>query len=156
MKPFRLFTQAVDFEGQALRRAEPVPDPGGLESLIGEMGSYGVPILIAGNGVAADDDGARCRFSLDHVATVWRCVQSEADVRGYLHYALLDGFEWADGLSARYGLIHVDHDSQARTPNPSAYLYKDICESNGLRPGVPARFCPGWRAPGDATQEAGR
>ena len=152
VRPFRLFSQTVAPEGKALRHAEPTPDSAGLESLIDEMGSYGVPILIAGNGVAADDDRVRCRFLLDHVATLERRIEKGADVQGYFYYALLDGFEWAEGLSPRYGLIHVDQASLARTPNPSAYLYKDICENNGLRAGVLARFCPGWRAPADRTE----
>jgi beta-glucosidase len=68
-------------------------------------------------------------------------------VRGYLHRSLLDGFEWDRGYGARYGLVHVGRTSMARTPNTSAYLYKDIAASGGIRSGALARFSPDWQPP---------
>ena len=61
--------------------------------------------------------------------------------------SLLDGFEWDRGYSARYGLVHVGGGSMARTPNTSAYLYKDIAASGGIRKGALARYCPDWDPP---------
>jgi len=146
-RPLRLFRSLVDDDGNALPRPRPVPDPAGLGALVEDLARYGVPLIIAGNGVATADDALRCRFLLDHAATVRRCVGSGADIRGYFHYALLDGFEWDQGTGTRYGLVHVDPETLARTPNGSAYLFRDICENNALRPGVIERFCPGWQTP---------
>ncbi|HOZ46518.1 MAG TPA: family 1 glycosylhydrolase [Candidatus Hydrogenedentes bacterium] len=112
-----------------------------------EMARYGVPLIVTGNGIATDDDTVRCRYLLDHLAELARVIQGGADVRGYVYRAFLDGFEWTQGYSARFGLVHVDRRTLARTPNPSAYLYKGICETGTFRPGMAQRFCPEWRGP---------
>jgi len=49
------------------------------------------------------------------------------DVRGYFVWSLLDNFEWADGYSKRFGLIHVDYETQRRTLKDSALWYRDLC-----------------------------
>ncbi len=64
------------------------------------------------------------------------------DLRGYFHRALLDGFEWERGYTRRYGLVHVDRESLSRTPNPSAFLYKELCRTGTISPGAVARYCP--------------
>jgi beta-glucosidase len=48
------------------------------------------------------------------------------DVRGYLHWSLMDNFEWAEGFRPRFGLLNVDFATQARTPRASAYVFKAI------------------------------
>jgi beta-glucosidase len=50
-------------------------------------------------------------------------------VRGYIHWSLIDNFEWAEGFEAKFGLVKVDyHNSYKRTPRPSAKLYSEIIE----------------------------
>ena len=144
-RPLRLCAALTDPPGARLPAPKPQPDARGFSRVLDELGRYGLPILVTGNGVATDDDGERCRFLLDHLGVVLDCLKKGIDIRGYLHYALLDGFEWHDGYTARYGLFHVDRETLVRTPNNSAYLYKDVCEHRELRPGAIERFCPGWR-----------
>lgn len=111
-----------------------------FRDVLSAMAGYNLPILITGNGVATEDDRQRCSYLLDHVSVVQRCLEEGVDVRGYFHRAFLDGFEWTRGYSARYGLVHVTRETLARTPNPSAYLYKEICETNAVNSGAIARF----------------
>ncbi|MFL6617847.1 MAG: family 1 glycosylhydrolase, partial [Povalibacter sp.] len=54
-----------------------------------------------------------------------------ADVRGYFAWSLLDNFEWALGYAKRFGLIHVNYETQKRTLKASARLYSEIIASNG-------------------------
>jgi len=147
-RPGRLFTQVVDEGGRPVRNPQPQPCAEGLREIIDAYGRYDVPLLISGNGPGTGDDWTRCRFLLDHVSVALDCMKRPpergADLRGYFCYSLLDGFEWTEGYGARYGLIHVDRSSQARTPNPIAYLYRDICENGGVRRGAVDQFCPGW------------
>ena len=52
-----------------------------------------------------------------------RVVRQGADVRGYLHWSLLDNFEWAYGWWPQFGLVHVDRTTMTRTIRPSARVY---------------------------------
>jgi beta-glucosidase len=54
------------------------------------------------------------------------------DVRAYFHWSLLDNFEWSHGFHMRFGLVHVDYDTQVRTPRDSARWYRDVIADNGL------------------------
>ena len=58
-------------------------------------------------------------------------VAGGADVRGYFAWSLLDNFEWAEGYTKRFGLVHVDYDTQARTPKDSALFYREVVRTNG-------------------------
>jgi beta-glucosidase len=53
------------------------------------------------------------------------------DLRGYFAWSLLDNFEWSLGYSKRFGIVHVDFETQKRTPKNSARLYSRIIASNG-------------------------
>ena len=52
-------------------------------------------------------------------------------MRGYFVWSLLDNLEWAHGYSKRFGIVHVDHASQQRTPKGSARFYSSVIRSNG-------------------------
>jgi beta-glucosidase len=55
-----------------------------------------------------------------------------ADVRAYYVWSLLDNFEWAFGNSKRFGIVHTDFVTQARTPKASAAFFSDVIRKNGL------------------------
>jgi beta-glucosidase len=46
-------------------------------------------------------------------------------VRGYFAWSLMDNFEWAEGYAKRFGIVHVDYETQERTPKQSALWYRD-------------------------------
>jgi beta-glucosidase len=98
------------------------------------------PIHITENGVAYDDplqDGAvhdvrRIAYLDGHLRALRAAIAAGVDVRAYFQWSLLDNFEWAHGYAMRFGLVHVDYASQARTPRDSAFWYRDVIARNGL------------------------
>jgi len=112
------------------------------ELLVGLRHRYGAalpPIHITENGCSYDDtvgpDG-RCHdperiASLDeHLRALRRAMADGVDVRGYFAWSLLDNFEWAEGFTKRFGLVHVDFDTQVRTPKSSYAWYRDVIARN--------------------------
>ena len=71
-------------------------------------------------------DPERTDYLLRHLQAVTTAVDKGADVRGYFAWSLLDNFEWARGYDQRFGLVHVDHETQARIPEDSARVYADV------------------------------
>ena len=55
-----------------------------------------------------------------------RAISEGAPVHGYFAWSLLDNYEWAEGYAKRFGIIHVDFETQKRTPKLSYYTYKKI------------------------------
>jgi len=94
----------------------------------------GVEVIVTENGIPEPDnqDNLRPAFLVQHLAACHRAIVAGVPLRGYLYWSSLDNFEWADGFEPRFGLVHVDYAIQARTPKPSAYLYRDIIRRNGL------------------------
>ena len=92
-----------------------------------------VPLVVTENGAAFDDvvtpdgrveDTARVDYLRDHIAAVQSARASGVDVRGYFAWSLLDNFEWSYGYSKRFGLVHVDYETQQRTRKVSAHWYR--------------------------------
>jgi beta-glucosidase/6-phospho-beta-glucosidase/beta-galactosidase len=140
MRALRLGVERVDAEGNRLERPRPEPNPQAFREVIQRVARRGLPVVVTGNGRAATDDAGRQGFLARRAAETGRLRAEGVDLRGYMHYALLDGFEWDLGWSARYGLVHVDRETGARTPNPSAYLYRDIAAYDGLPPAAAQRY----------------
>ena len=76
------------------------------------------------NGVV--DDQRRIAYLDAHLRAIKRAIDSGVDVRGYYTWSLMDNFEWAEGLTQRFGLVHVDFDTQVRTPKRSFQWYADV------------------------------
>ncbi|MGZ4388472.1 MAG: GH1 family beta-glucosidase [Gaiellaceae bacterium] len=93
---------------------------------------YGdVPVLITENGGIFEEplhDERRIALLRGHVDAIRRAVEQGAPVRGYFHWSLLDNFEWAMGYGARFGLVHVDYETQARTVKDSGRAYRALIE----------------------------
>lgn len=107
---------------------------------------YGLPIIIGENGVAlsewiAEDgcvhDAQRIDFIARYLRQVGRAVEEGFPVLGYYYWSLLDNFEWAEGYTRRFGLIHVDFDTQFRTIKDSGYWYRKVIHSNGAALSAP-------------------
>jgi beta-glucosidase len=109
--------------------------PEGMYRALMSLKRYGKPIYITENGCAAADDSLRCGYLRDHLIQIHRALSDEADVRGYFHWSLLDNFEWAEGLTPRFGLVAVDYANQQRSPRPSARAYAKVAAENRLDPG---------------------
>ncbi len=107
-------------------------DPAGLYLALKTVGAYGKPIYITENGVPDRDDDQRGRFIATHLVETWRAIRDGVDVRGYYHWTLVDNFEWAAGWQLRFGLYDLDPESGRRTPKPSAALYAQMVQANGV------------------------
>jgi len=91
------------------------------------------PIYITENGIADKSDTRRQQFIKDHLEAVNRALAAGVNVRGYLHWSLLDNYEWADGFGPRFGLIEVNYNTQERRVRPSAYWFRDFIISTDRR-----------------------
>ena len=65
------------------------------------------------------DDQDRIAYLRDHIAATLRAREAGADVRAYIVWTLLDNFEWAEGYTKTFGIVHVDPRDQTRTPKAS-------------------------------------
>ncbi|HMQ33737.1 MAG TPA: GH1 family beta-glucosidase [Chloroflexaceae bacterium] len=92
----------------------------------------GIPLEDAAGPDGAVDDGARIAYLRAHIASARRAIAEGIDLRGYYVWTLLDNFEWAEGYTVRFGLIHTDFATLKRTWKPSAYWYRDVIARNGL------------------------
>lgn len=106
--------------------------PEGMFDILMDFSDYHKPIYITENGLASTNDDRRVRFLLSYLKEIYHAISSGARVKGYFHWSLLDNFEWADGFTPRFGLVEVDYKTFKRTPRPSAYVYKEIIENNGI------------------------
>jgi beta-glucosidase len=102
-------------------------DPQVLEAAIREAWQYcGAPILVSEHGINTTDDGKRMRHLAQSLEGLRRCLADGVDVRGYIHWTLLDNFEWSSGYKPRFGLYEVDRQTFKRTPKPSVAAYRDL------------------------------
>lgn len=92
------------------------------------------PIYITENGAAMPDvledgvidDEDRIDYYTGHLNAVSKAIENGVEVSGYFAWSLLDNFEWAEGYQKRFGLVHVDFDTQKRTLKNSAKAYKNL------------------------------
>jgi len=106
--------------------------PYGLYRFLKSLKKYNKPVYITENGTTTIDDKKRSRFILDHLKQVHRAIARGIDVRGYYYWSCLDNFEWAEGLTPRFGLMHVDYKTQKRTLRQSGRLYAEIAEKGKI------------------------
>jgi beta-glucosidase len=100
-----------------------------------------IPLAVTENGAAFDDlvtsdgrvlDQGRIDFLDAHFRVSAQAMEAGVDLRGYFVWSLLDNFEWAEGYTRRFGLIHVDFASGERRLKESALWYRDIITRGGF------------------------
>ncbi|MET0491474.1 MAG: family 1 glycosylhydrolase [Acidimicrobiales bacterium] len=94
----------------------------------------GVPVLLTENGKATDDDSARSAYTRAALEGLAGCIRDGVDVRGYLHWTLLDNFEWMAGYAKTFGLIAVDRETLERTIKPTARWLGGVARANEVVP----------------------
>ncbi|HEV7285310.1 MAG TPA: family 1 glycosylhydrolase, partial [Kaistia sp.] len=67
-----------------------------------------------------------------HIEAALKAKENGVDLRGYMVWSLFDNFEWLHGYGRRFGLVHVDFDTQKRTPKRSFDTYRDIIANGGV------------------------
>jgi len=110
--------------------------PEGLTELLVRMDrDYNVPPLyVTENGGAFKDrfedgrvhDAQRTDYIARHIAAVAEAMNQGVQMAGYMVWSLMDNFEWASGYEKRFGIVHVDYETQARTLKDSALWYRDF------------------------------
>jgi beta-glucosidase len=116
--------------------------PHGIYRLLSILSKYKVPLYVTENGVATKfqesqkDDAYRRLYMASHIAEVGNAVADGMDIRGYLFWSSLDNFEWSEGYSMRFGLIHVDFKTQKRTVKQSGKMFAQIAKRNALTPEI--------------------
>jgi beta-glucosidase len=103
---------------------------------------YAPPALyITENGAAFDDvvagdghvyDPRRESYLKGHFHSAYRAIQDGVPLKGYFVWSLMDNFEWAEGYNKRFGIIHVDFETQQRTLKQSAEWYTQVIRDNGF------------------------
>jgi len=96
------------------------------------------PVIVTENGASYDDplegntvhDVRRREYLTRYLREMHRAIEYGQDIRGYFVWTLLDNFEWHYGYEQRFGLVHVDHHTQKRTPKESYRFYRDVATSN--------------------------
>ncbi|MFL6127717.1 MAG: GH1 family beta-glucosidase [Mycobacteriales bacterium] len=116
----------------------PVVPDGMRQTLVDLKDRYGTalpPVYVTENGAAYDDvvgpagtvhDPHRVSYLDAHLRAVRQAIDAGVAVRGYFCWSLLDNFEWAEGFSKRFGLVHVDFGTLRRTPKTSYGWYRDL------------------------------
>lgn len=87
-------------------------------------------LIVTENGIATADDAERCAYIKDAVASVLAARRDGIPVSGYLHWSLLDNFEWQAGFSKTFGLVAVDRSTQKRLPKESLALLGQLAQAS--------------------------
>jgi beta-glucosidase len=101
---------------------------------------YNLPIYVTENGMASCDwvmadgkvhDPQRIDYLQRYLRELRRAADDGVEIGGYFVWSILDNFEWGEGYTKRFGLVHVDYETQKRTLKDSALWYKGVVASNG-------------------------
>jgi beta-glucosidase len=141
--PSRLFpgtdrASYVEIDAPTTIMGWPIVPSGLTDLLVRVQRDVGLPVRITENGMAAHDvvesgrvrDDDRIAYLREHLAAVHAAIEQGVDVRGYYVWTLLDNFEWAWGYDKRFGIVHVDFDTQVRTLKDSARWYAEVAARN--------------------------
>jgi beta-glucosidase len=106
--------------------------PKGIYDLLFRLKKYNKTVYITENGIPDAKDQKRAKFIEDHLYWVGKAINAGVDIHGYLYWSLVDNYEWTSGFKPRFGLIEINYETLQRHVRPSAYKYKQICETNSL------------------------
>ncbi len=120
-------------------------EPRGLKDLLVRVHEdYGPQeMYITENGAAFDDDRPmdgpvhdprRIAYYHGHLGACHDAIEEGVPLKGYFAWSLTDNFEWAEGYSKRFGIVHVDYSTQERTPKDSARWYSNVIRENLIQP----------------------
>jgi beta-glucosidase len=102
--------------------------------------SGGLPLYITENGYARQDvvdqegrvhDIERIKYIRKHLEVCADVIKRGVNLKGYYAWSFMDNFEWAQGYTKRFGIVHVDYTTQKRSPKDSAYFFRDVITGFG-------------------------
>lgn len=105
--------------------------PQGLTELLKRVAKdyTDLPLYVTENGLADAalfDDQLRVKYYDQHYKAALQAKQEGVDLRGYFAWSLLDNYEWAEGYDKRFGMVHVDYETQKRTPKTSYRAFQEL------------------------------
>ena len=95
-------------------------------------GHAGVPVMVTENGMATNDDAAPLAYTREAIEGLISCIDDGINVRGYMHWTLLDNFEGMAGFARTFGLIAFDPLTFERTVKPTARWLGPVARANTL------------------------
>jgi beta-glucosidase len=116
--------------------------PGGMVEAVRWGTQFGLPMIITENGVEDSKDELRPKYLLEHLHALWGVMNSDAVVKGYFHWSLVDNFEWERGWTQHFGLWGLDRETQARIHRTSVDLFAEICRLNGISSEIVTKYAP--------------
>jgi beta-glucosidase len=108
--------------------------PEGFSRLLLEMKRYRLPVWVTENGIDDRTGNRRAGYLHRHWKELLAAQRQGVDLRGYLHWALLDNFEWLEAWGPRFGLYRVDFDTLERTPTPACAYFRRVATTGQLFP----------------------
>jgi|LSQX01.1.fsa_nt_gb beta-glucosidase len=115
--------------------------------------AFPAPVYITENGTCDTEDAFRCRYIYEHLAAI---AASDLPVKRYYHWCFCDNFEWLEGESARFGLVHIDFATQQRTIKRSGRFYAALIGQNGCDDALYEAFVADQAYPTRARLDANR
>ncbi len=112
--------------------------PEGMYEILKQFDKYKLKnIIITENGTCVKDevingkvrDVKRIEYFESYLEQVLRAKKDGVPVNGYFVWSLTDNFEWSEGYTARFGLVHIDFNTQERTIKDSGYWFKEFLEN---------------------------
>ncbi|HPP70855.1 MAG TPA: family 1 glycosylhydrolase, partial [Pseudothermotoga sp.] len=92
---------------------------------------YKVPLIVTENGIADFRDWLRPYYLVGHMYATQKAISEGVKVLGYLHWSIVDNYEWARGYHMRFGLAETDYETKQLIPRPSMFIFKEIVKDNG-------------------------
>jgi len=136
---------AVEGIGDGVRPGVPVSDlgweiyPEGIALCAQELyGRYELPIYITENGTCDSHDTFRSRYIYEHLEAL---VKSGLPVERYYHWCFTDNFEWLEGEKARFGIVHTDYRTGARTVKESGEFFAAVIRKGGVDEALYDQYC---------------
>lgn len=106
-----------------------------------------LPIYVTENGTCDNADAFRCLYLHQHLQAL---CESGLPVERYYHWCFCDNFEWLEGESARFGLVQVDYETQARSIKKSGYFLRDVIAQGGVDDALYNKYVAGQQYPTNA------
>lgn len=100
--------------------------PDSLYRALMELKRFDLPVMITENGVADSKDIYRAWWLDETFEAMHRALQGGVKLIGYMHWSLIDNFEWAEGFWPKFGLVEVDPKTYERRIRKSGYYYRDL------------------------------
>jgi beta-glucosidase len=106
--------------------------PEGFTQVLKDMKRYKLPVWVTENGIDDRTGTRRPSFIHRHLKALLDARAEGVDVRAYLHWSLLDNFEWLEAWGPRFGLYRVDFQTLERSETPAVGYFRQIAKSRVL------------------------